>query len=502
MTDGRALRIVTSPERTIEGIRSTIHESRAAGADAVEVRVDRIGADDRGRLGSLFPAPIDLVATYRSRAEGGEGADRPAERSTVLTELAAMPFALVDVEAERDLPFADTLSTASTRPRLIVSRHRLSIAEWAETDLEPGPAGRAIAFRKVVVPATVSELLHRILPALPSDAGGRLTVHTTGPSGPLLRLWADELGFAAVYCAPPLGDRLLELGTSADPAQIPVDRLKRDRPRSPPADAALLGRPVAHSLSPELFRRWAEDAGLPGVYVPLEVQTVDELRELARELPRRGFRGVNVTHPWKSAALDLAGKASEVARRCGAANLLVFHPDGAWADNTDRDAVVRRFRELQASGRWTDGRVLVVGTGGMAAAALDGARELGARAAVVGRSPAKVAETARRFEAVAAEPDGTRAGLIVHTTTVGRIPGVQLDVSLGPLLQPGAHLLDAVYAPGDPALRETAERAGATYEDGTRLLVYQSAETFSRGWGAVPPAERVDSVLKELGCGG
>ncbi|MCI4344908.1 MAG: type I 3-dehydroquinate dehydratase, partial [Thermoplasmata archaeon] len=76
----RALRVVVSPARTIDGIRKELPADAAAGADAVEVRVDRLAPSEQGHLDRLFPAPLPLLGTLRSRAHGGEGPDEPEER--------------------------------------------------------------------------------------------------------------------------------------------------------------------------------------------------------------------------------------------------------------------------------------------------------------------------------------------------------------------------------------------------------------------------------------
>lgn len=501
MTAARALRIVTAPERTVAEVRTTIAASTRAGADAVEVRVDRLPAGERAKLPSLFPSPLTLLAAYRSTVEGGEGEDRSAERAQILDDLIGLPFDLIDLEAERDARAAASEGSAAHGRRWVLSRHLGSIPEWTTAVRSLGPMDGDVAFEKLVVPATVSELFDVILPQLPSREGRRFTVHTVGPSGPLLRVRADALGFAAVYCAPPAGGRIATAGPSIETAQVPVDWLPHsDAPRSG-RDAALLGRPVAHSLSPGLFARWARATQSPALYVPIEVRSVEELHRVCQEFPSWGFVGVNITHPWKAAALAIASESTGAARRCGAANLLRFVSDGVLADNTDRDAIVRRLRELRAEGRWTDGRLLVIGTGGMAAAVLDAARELEAATEVAGRTPDKVEGTARRFGARPANAElPTRPGLIVHATTVGRSAGSGLEVPIDRFLRPGAHVLDAVYAAESPVIREAAGRAGASYEDGTRLLVYQSAESYAR-WGAeAPPAAAVESVLQELGC--
>ena len=71
---------------------------------------------------------------------------------------------------------------------------------------------------------------------------------------------------------------------------------------------------------------------------------------------------------------------------------------------------------------------------------------------------------------------------------------------MAPLVRPGTHVVDWVYAPDTPLVRDAAERAGATYEDGRRLLVYQAAATYGVWWGQEPDADELRATLTEEGC--
>ena len=114
--------------------------------------------------------------------------------------------------------------------------------------------------------------------------------------------------------------------------------------------AGVAGRPVAHSLSPILHNAWLQAAGIDAVYVafPVDAHGFDRFVQGLRGGP---VRGLNVTLPFKEAALRLADRASEAAQRAAAANVLTFEDDGRiLADNTDGVGLLRAF-EAQAP-RW------------------------------------------------------------------------------------------------------------------------------------------------------
>ncbi|MCI4351145.1 MAG: type I 3-dehydroquinate dehydratase [Thermoplasmata archaeon] len=491
MSETRALRVVTSPDRTVASVRSSIPVAVRAGAQVVEVRLDRLPVTEIGRLTDLFPSNVPLLATYRSKGEGGEGADEPALRASILDAAVALPFTYVDLEVERD-PVTDRLrGDGGMSRRFVLSRHldRIDLWDSARSLLSTVPPGAA--WSKIVVPASVAELIHRILPALPPPGSGRFTVHTTGASGALLRLWADQLGLSAVYCAPP---DLPDAGRGCPPvesAQIPVERLRVERIAPHGPFFGLLGSPTSHSRSPTIHERWMEVAHRPGAYVTVDILTATELQLAVPVLQRRGFRGLNVTSPWKEEALRLATTASGSALRTRNANTLVLEGTAVHADNTDRGAVLRRLGELRREGIWTDACVTVLGNGGAARSALDAARELRAERWVLGRDAERTGRVAREFGADLVDTaKAPTTSVILNATSVGREEVPRFDFDIRGLLGPGRHLVDFVYAPQFSTVRDLAEKAGASYEDGTRLLEYQAAESYRIWWGESPPRER------------
>src|ERR1700677_494921 len=158
--------------------------------------------------------------------------------------------------------------------------------------------------------------------------------------------------------------------------------------------AGVIGRPVAHSLSPTIQNAWIEAAGLEAVYValsPSEAWLAPFLNGCRGGL----IVGLNVTLPFKSHALELADSASERAWRAGAANLLLFGKDDQiTADNTDGVGLLAAFG-AQAPGFEIAGQTFtVLGAGGAAR---------GAAAALVGAGVASVRlvnRTRERGEAI------------------------------------------------------------------------------------------------------
>jgi shikimate dehydrogenase len=491
------VRVVTLPARGVEEARVQIREASGDGADWSEVRVDRWPATERERIAELFPSPCPLLATYRSRAEGGEGEDERDRRAPVIAALLAHPFHAIDLELYRDLPFADPVALAARgRPATLrlVSAHLPKGTTSAAVRAALSAAGESGHIAKVVVPSTVGDAVEGISAVLPEPGSASYVLHTTGPSGPLFRAWADRLGMRLVFAAPAdvRGHARIES------AQLPVDALAWGMGGDRPAPLfALLGRPVGHSRSPSLHGSWMRALDCRGLYVALEVGDAGELARVLPPLVEGGFRGFNVTHPLKGPAFEVADAVSPVAERVRAANLLTLTEEGVRGENTDVPAFEERLRALAAlPGLAPADRVTILGAGGAARAALLAAELLELPAEVLARDARAAEEAARDFGAEVIRDEPVRpASLLVNATPAGRSEAPTLELPFRPLVDRSTRILDAVYAPHHPFLRELAHGRGAHYEDGTRLLVGQAALSFEVWWGRPVPPELVARAI-------
>jgi shikimate dehydrogenase len=495
----RPLVIAALPARSLTASQEQIRVAAAAGADLAEVRFDRWPPSERSRAAELFPSPLPLIATLRSRAEGGDGPDAPGERRAWHDSVVPLPFGWIDLEVDRDLPMVRAgPAEGGEGPGTIYSSHLPAGTDPREVHwrlARPMPRAGII---KVILPASMDTALTGILPDLPPIGEAARIVHTTGASGPLLRAWAGRLGFFGVYGCLPRGGSATD---PVEPTQIPVDRLQGFVKAYPaPPLFAVIGRPIGHSRSPDLHHHWMRAEGRHGLYVALEFAGDEELVRSVPALVDGGFRGLNVTHPFKEAALRLATRAGPGAAACGCANTLTFQDGEIEAENTDLLAVLRRLGELKAARRWDGRSLLVVGTGGAARAALEAGRTMGTDTQVLGRHAERTAELARAFGARGADrPPRSPAALIVHATTVGRTGSGTLEPALDPWIGPSTYLLDFVYRADDRSLERTVERQGGQYEDGSRLLGYAAAASYEIWWGTSLTSALIDGALEALG---
>ena len=210
--------------------------------------------------------------------------------------------------------------------------------------------------------------------------------------------------------------------------------------------------------------------------------------ETVAALPGTGFRGVNVTIPHKHAALALATDPTPRARAIGAANTLVFEPDGRIvADNTDAPGLIAALPFAP-----THKTALVLGAGGSARAAVWALLDTGAREVRVwNRTPERGQALAAELGAVAVT-GAAPADLLVNCTASGLDPRddpfKQLPVAADDLARYEC-VVDLVYTETETSLVGAARARGVRVVDGREVLVRQGALSFELFTGRPAPIE-------------
>jgi len=236
---------------------------------------------------------------------------------------------------------------------------------------------------------------------------------------------------------------------------------------------ALLGDPVAHSLSPAMQNAAFRALGLPAAYVPLRCTAAD-LPSLLRALARAGGGG-NVTVPHKEAAGSALDDRSELVGTVGACNTFWAEEGRVVGDNTDVDGLLAALDRLEPpEGPW-----LVAGTGGGARAAVVAASRRGVALSVASRSDAR----RRTFESwmeecgvALASPEECR--VLLNATPLGLADGDALP-SL-PATPSAEVALDMVYARGETRWVRSVRARGLRAADGREMLVAQGAAALER----------------------
>lgn len=266
---------------------------------------------------------------------------------------------------------------------------------------------------------------------------------------------------------------------------------------SAPRKAAVLGKPIAHSKSPELHLAAYRALGLTG-------WTYERIECDAEQLPGvvGGFGpewvGVSVTMPGKFAALRFADERTDRARRVGSANTLVRTPTGWRADNTDIDGVAGALASSTPASGWA----LVCGSGGTAPAVVAGLAQLGvAGITVVARNPDKAARlvelgngmgVATRFCAL--DGGGLADAVAAAEVLVSTIPAEVAARYAGTFSAIGV-LLDVVYDPWPTPLATAVSAVGGRVISGMQMLLHQAFAQVEQFTGLPAPREAMTCAV-------
>jgi shikimate dehydrogenase len=266
---------------------------------------------------------------------------------------------------------------------------------------------------------------------------------------------------------------------------------------------AVVGTPVAHSLSPAIHRAGYEAAGLTGwSYEAIECDR-DRLAPFVRGLGHE-WAGLSVTMPLKEVAGTVADEVAPLAATLGAANTLVRRPDGRWrAENTDAPGMVNAI-----GGGVHPAVPVVLGAGGTARAALGAAAVLRARhVTVVARRAESVVRLHTVAEALGVDlvhrpwPDAA-AALSAADLVVSTLPAGAADPLAGEVAwRPDAVLLDVLYDPWPTPLAASATAAGCRVVSGLDLLLAQAVLQFQLFTGVPAPVAAMRDALQAAVAG-
>lgn len=275
------------------------------------------------------------------------------------------------------------------------------------------------------------------------------------------------------------------------------------------AAIALLGHPVAHSISPPMQQAALDALGVHARYEAWDVAP-GEVGAAVERLRAEGVIGANVTVPHKVEMLRHADEVDALAAEVGAVNTIVPRDGRLLGANTDVAGVLRTLADAAVD--VAGSQVVLIGAGGAARAVVVAMRAQGAaRLTIANRTPAHAealvslggdgmeVRTAP-LDALTPELRGAmaRARLVIHSTSLGMRHGPDESATPVPagLFVAGQAALDLVYVPERTPFLRAAEAAGAQPIGGLGMLVYQGAESFRMWTGLEPPTEAMFAAAR------
>lgn len=262
---------------------------------------------------------------------------------------------------------------------------------------------------------------------------------------------------------------------------------------------AVIGHPISHSKSPLIHKMFAQQTGQDISYEAIEAP-LDGFMATVQRLRDSGYRGCNVTVPFKHEAFNLANELSGRARAAHAVNTLLFQDGIILGDNTDGLGLVTDIEQNLAC-KLLSKRVLLMGAGGAAHGVIWHLFNAGADIIISNRSMGKAEQLAAEFEnygTVCAKSYAALAGhqfdIVINATSSS------LSDSLPPLpnglFKPGALAYDMMYGKQTPFLRFAQEQGASQLADGLGMLVEQAAVAFQKWRGVSPDTAPVIARLR------
>jgi len=425
---------------------------------------------------------VNAIGTCRRADNGGKFKGSLASQLDVLTKARAAGCQIVDLELQSALKAKpEAIARLRSRAGLILSFHDFRATRHLEETLEKMlkiPAD----FYKVVTTATTLSDNVAMMKFLQTQSGKHALIGLCmGEQGIISRVLSVRAGSVFTF-----GAVSADLKTA--PGQVSARDL-RSIYRIDQVDTAtrvygVAGDPIEHSLSPVIMNTALRRENVNGVYLPLHAKTLKDLIHCAREIP---LHGLSITMPYKQAILPYLDNTDAHTTKIGACNTVVRGQEGKlYGFNTDAAGVVRPLEQRLSI---ENAKVLVLGAGGAARAAVFGLKERGAEVWILNRTSAKAQKLARQAKARAIRRADLRKiafDVIVNATPVGM--GNTRDCPLKDQEIQARVVFDMVYDPVETHLLLVARAKGIAVIPGVEMFVQQAARQFEIWTGKPAPA--------------
>jgi 3-dehydroquinate dehydratase/shikimate dehydrogenase len=427
---------------------------------------------------------ITAIGTCRRADNGGKFKGSLAAQLEVLSKASAAGCQMVDVELQSALKSKpEAIARLRSRAGLILSFHDFRATRHLEETLEKMLKIPADFYKIVTTATTLSDNVVMMKFLQTQSDRHALVGLCMGEQGVISRVLSVRAGSVFTF-----GAIDANAGLKTAPGQISARDL-RSIYRIDQVDAAtrvygVAGDPIEHSLSPVIMNTALRRENVNSVYVPLHAKTLKELLYCVREIP---LHGLSVTMPYKQSIIPHLDNTDAHTAKIGACNTVVRGQEGKlYGFNTDIAGVIRPLEQRLSI---ANAKILVLGAGGAARAAVFGLKERGAEVWVLNRTAVKGQKLARQAKAHSIKRADLRKvafDVIINATPVGM--GNTRDCPLKDHEIQARVVFDMVYDPVDTHLLQVARAKGIAVIPGVEMFVQQAARQFEIWTGKPAPA--------------
>src|SRR5271169_3414354 len=434
---------------------------------------------------------VTAIATCRRAANGGKFSGNLAAEMEILSKAATSGFHIVDLELEstESLKKGELQKLRDTGVALIISHH-----DFAATKDLDGIYKRIEPFHpdfiKIVPTAktlTDNVTLMRFIERM--DDHSNIVGVCMGDAGIISRVLGLRAGSAFTFAAATAGE---ETAPGQIAARTLIETYRIDQVDAATKVYGVAGNPIRSSLSPIMMNTAFRRETVNAVYLALQANKLSDLLKLVHEIP---IQGLSVTMPLKQEIMAHLEKTDPLSAKIGACNTVLRAQDGKlYGFNTDVAGITGPLeKRLSLRGA----KVLVLGAGGAARAAVFGLREKGAEVFILNRTSETAQKLAKQSgskiikkEALAKTP----FDVIINATPIG-MAGIKGNQLLEAKDLNTKLVFDLVYNPLETPLLRMARQKGIPIITGIEMFVQQGARQFEIFTGKPAPEEEMLRVV-------
>ncbi|HEX3372978.1 MAG TPA: shikimate dehydrogenase [Edaphobacter sp.] len=431
------------------------------------------------------------IATCRRTANGGKFPGNVAAEIEILSKAAAAGFHIVDVELEsvEAMKKGELQNLRDTGVALIISHHDFT----ATKDID-GIYKRIVPFQpdfiKIVPTAKTlvdNVTLMRFIERMEDHSN--IIGLCMGDAGIISRVLGVRAGSAFTFAAATVGE---ETGPGQIAARTLIETYRIDQVDAATKVYGVAGNPIRSSLSPIMMNTAFRRETVNAVYLALQANKLSDLLKLVDEIP---IQGLSVTMPLKQEIMEHLEKTDPLSAKIGACNTVLRAQDGKlYGFNTDVAGITGPLEKRMSL---RGAKVLVLGAGGAARAAVFGLRDKGAEVFILNRTAETAQKLARQSGSKTIKKDAlakTQFDIIINATPIG-MAGIKAPQLLEAKDLNTKLVFDLVYNPLETPLLRMARQKGIPIVTGIEMFVQQGARQFEIFTGKPAPEEEMLRVV-------
>jgi 3-dehydroquinate dehydratase / shikimate dehydrogenase len=430
------------------------------------------------------------IATCRRTANGGKFSGKVADEIEILSKAAAAGFHIVDVELESAevMKKGDLQKLRETGVALIISHHDFEATKDLDgiykriAPFEPDFIKIVPTAKALIDNVTLMRFIERM------DDHSNIIGICMGDAGIISRVLGVRAGSAFTFAAATVGE---ETGPGQIAARTLIETYRIDQVDAATKVYGVAGNPIRSSLSPIMMNTAFRRETVNAVYLALQAAKLSDLLKLVHEIP---IQGLSITMPLKQEIMAHLEKTDPLSAKIGACNTVLRQDGKLYGFNTDVAGITGPLEKRMSL---RGAKVLVLGAGGAARAAVFGLRDKGAEVFILNRTPETAQKLARQSGSKVIKKDAvakTAFDVIINATPIG-MTGIKAPQLLEAKDLNTKLVFDLVYNPLDTPLLRMARQKGIPIITGIEMFVQQGARQFEIFTGKPAPEEEMLRVV-------